>query len=124
MILRSLGQGFLLTTPIQLASATATLSLNGHHQRPQMIYAVQDPKIEIMNMPPPKSLSKIQIIKQSNWDYVQNAMKGVVHSLHGTARSINRSLKYKMAGKTGSVILDIRDGRTICMSPQVSLYIK
>lgn len=101
-LITGIGQGFLLTTPIQLASATATLSLNGHHQRPQMIYAVQDPKIEIMNMPPPKSLSKIEIIKQSNWDYVQSAMKGVVHSLYGTARSINRNLKYKIAGKTGT----------------------
>lgn len=101
-LITGIGQGFMLTTPLQLASATATLALNGQRQRPQMIYAVQDPKIEILNLKPPKSLSPVPIIKQQNWDYIKSAMKDVVHSLHGTARSINRNLTYKMAGKTGT----------------------
>jgi len=67
-----------------------------------MIYAMQDPKIEILNLRPPKALNNIEIIQPDNWDIVQQAMKGVIHSLHGTARSINRDLKYKMAGKTGT----------------------
>lgn len=101
-LITGIGQGFLLTTPLQLATTTASLALNGHRQRPQMIYATQDPKIEILNIRPPKSLEKIEILQQSNWDYVHQAMKGVVHTLYGTARSINRDLKYKMAGKTGT----------------------
>ena len=101
-LITGIGQGFMLVTPLQLATATAALALNGNRQRPQMIYALQDPKIEILNLKPPKSLDKINIISQPNWDYVQHAMKGVVHSLHGTARSINRGLTYKMAGKTGT----------------------
>jgi len=101
-LITGIGQGFLLTTPLQLASATATLAVNGQRQRPQMIYAIQDPKIEILNLRPPKSLDSVEIIKQQNWDYIHLAMKGVVHTLHGTARSINRGLKYKMAGKTGT----------------------
>ena len=101
-LITGIGQGFLLTTPLQLASATATLSLDGHHQLPQMIYAIQDPKIEILNKRPPKLLTKVDIINPLNWKYVQQSMKAVVHSLYGTARSINRGLKYKMAGKTGT----------------------
>jgi len=101
-LITGIGQGFMLTTPLQLATATANLALNGIRQRPQMIYAIQDPKIEILNLRPPKSLDRIEIKQQSNWDYVHNAMKGVVHTLHGTARSINRGLKYKIAGKTGT----------------------
>lgn len=101
-LITGIGQGFLLTTPLQLASATATLSLDGHRQRPQMIYAIQDPKIEILNERPPKLLTKVDVINPLNWKYVQQSMKAVVHSLYGTARSINRDLKYKMAGKTGT----------------------
>ena len=101
-LITGIGQGFMLTTPLQLATATANLALNGIRQRPQMIYAIQDPKIEILNLRPPKSLNPIDIIQQTNWDYIHNAMKGVVHTLHGTARSINRGLKYKIAGKTGT----------------------
>ncbi len=101
-LITGIGQGFMLTTPLQLAVATATLAINGKRQRPQMIYAKQDPKIEILNLRPPKSLKRIEIKQQKNWDYVHQAMKDVVHSLHGTARSINRNLKYKMAGKTGT----------------------
>ena len=92
----------MLTTPLQLASATASLSLDGHRQRPQMIYAIQDPKIEILNKRPPQLLTKVNVINPSNWKYIQQSMKAVVHSLYGTARSINRELKYKMAGKTGT----------------------
>ena len=101
-LITGIGQGFMLVTPLQLATATAALSLNGKQQRPQMIYAMQDPKIEILNLRPPKALNKIEIIQPRNWNIVQQAMKGVVHSLHGTARGLNRELKYKMAGKTGT----------------------
>lgn len=101
-LITGIGQGFMLMTPIQLASATGALALNGNRQQPQMIYAIQDPKIEILNLRPPKALKRIEVIQQQNWDYVQRAMKDVVHSLHGTARSINSGLKYSMAGKTGT----------------------
>ncbi len=101
-LITGIGQGFMLTTPLQLASTTATLALNGRHQRPQMIYAVEDPKIKILNLKPPKSLASVQVLEQRNWDTIHQSMKDVVHSLHGTARSINRNLKYKIAGKTGT----------------------
>jgi len=101
-LITGIGQGFMLVTPLQLAVSTASLSLDGIRQRPQMIYATQNPKIEILNIRPPKSLPKISIVNQDNWNYVKDAMKGVVHSLHGTARSLNRNLQYIMAGKTGT----------------------
>ncbi len=101
-LITGIGQGFMLTTPLQLATATATLSLNGQRQRPQMIYAVEDPEIKILNIKPPKSFDNIIITEQKNWDTVHQAMKDVIHSLHGTARSINHNLKYQIAGKTGT----------------------
>jgi len=101
-LITGIGQGFMLVTPLQLADATATLSRDGQSQRPQMIYAVEDPKTKIIKINPPKPLEKIAILQQNNWNTIQQAMKSVVHSLHGTARSINHHLKYKMAGKTGT----------------------
>jgi len=101
-VITGIGQGFMSVTPLQLASATATLSLDGQRQRPQMIYAIEDPKTKILNLRPPKSLEQIEILKEHNWKTIKQAMKGVVHSLYGTARGINRNLNYKMAGKTGT----------------------
>ncbi len=101
-LITGIGQGFMLVTPLQLADATATLARDGQAQRPQMIYAIEDPKTKIIKINPPKPLEKITILQQYNWDTIQQAMKSVVHSLHGTARGINRHLKYKMAGKTGT----------------------
>ncbi len=110
-LITGIGQGFMLTTPLQLASATAALALNGQRQRPQMIYAIEDPKIQILNVKPPKSFESIPVLDQRNWDTIHQSMKDVVHSLHGTARSINRNLKYKMAGKTGTAqVQSIKQG--------------
>jgi penicillin-binding protein 2 len=41
-------------------------------------------------------------IDVEHWDYIHQAMKAVIHSPRGTARGINKGLKYTIAGKTGT----------------------
>jgi len=101
-LISGIGQGFNLITPLQLASATATLARHGIHLRPRVLYGVQDPTTEQIQIQEPQPLEPVQISNEGNWDYIINAMMEVVHGLRGTARKIGRNASYKIAGKTGT----------------------
>ena len=93
-----IGQGFLLSTPLQLASATATLAMRGKRMRPHLLRYIDQQKIF------PDSyyeLPGVTDVAQHNWSYIINAMEHVVSGRHGTARRI-ASKKYRIAGKTGT----------------------
>jgi penicillin-binding protein 2 len=49
-------------------------------------------------MPPTKVIQA----SDGNWDFVHEAMKGVVHNVRGTAKIINKSLSYHNAVTTGT----------------------
>ena len=74
------------------------------------ITGLQDGKVHVPNstiVTDAVSLTKvfyegIEFNDDKNWKTRVKAMKNVVHGLHGTARGINRDLKYTMAGKTGT----------------------
>ena len=89
----SIGQGFTLTTPIQLVVMTAGLATQGEIPIPQVVRSTN--KIILMKR-------KIEISKP-NWNYVRRAMKDVVHSPRGTARRLNQGIDYQISGKTGTV---------------------
>ncbi len=97
-----IGQGYMLTTPLQLAHATAAISMMGQRFKPRMLYAIQDernsPLIATQTLP----LKNIPVNDEKNWKTILSAMKNVVHGLHGTARGISYNLQYTMAGKTGT----------------------
>lgn len=101
-VITGIGQGFMLTTPLQLASATATISTMGQRFKPRMIYAIQDEQNGELKTTKAESLTPVPISEESNWQTVIHSMKNVVHSIYGTARGINRNLKYTIAGKTGT----------------------
>lgn len=101
-LIAGIGQGFMLATPVQLASATATISEYGKRKKPRMIYALQDANEEKHHLIKPVSLESVHISRQSNWQTVIQAMQKVVAAPHGTARIISRNLKYTIAGKTGT----------------------
>jgi len=92
----SIGQGFMLTTPLQLAVMSARIASRGEIIRPQLIKAIDGQ--EIM---PTKMVEKLQI-DDAYWDYIHGAMIDVVHASNGTGRIINKDLNYKIAGKTGT----------------------
>jgi penicillin-binding protein 2 len=90
-----IGQGYFLTTPIQLAVSTMTIANKGVHFKPRFLAAKGDQQI------PPVELDKIEI-DDKHWQSVHTAMRNVVHGQRGTANKINRGAQYRMAGKTGS----------------------
>ena len=101
-LITGIGQGFMLATPLQLASITATLSQQGQRQTPRMLYAVQDATTNDFNVQESKPLEKIEEIKKEHWQTVIQAMRDVVHGPRGTARGIGYGMQYEAAGKTGT----------------------
>jgi penicillin-binding protein 2 len=92
----SIGQGFMLSTPLQLAVMTARIASKGKIIEPRLVKSVGG--IDLV----PAKTKQIKEIDPKYWDYIHDSMKGVVHSARGTATSINRGLTYTMAGKTGT----------------------
>ena len=88
----SIGQGYLLTTPIQLALMTSMLANRGKSLSPKLVKH-KNFILETQNKPD---------IKNEHWEYIHNAMTNVVHSEKGTAKLINKDINYKIAGKTGT----------------------
>lgn len=97
-----IGQGYMLTTPLQLAHATAAISMMGKRFKPRMLYATQDEHNSELIKTKAQSLEAVPISDEKNWRTVIKAMKNVVHGITGTARGIQEGLKYSIAGKTGT----------------------
>jgi len=101
-LITGIGQGFTLTTPLQLANITAILGSNGNRYQPHIIHAIGEPGVEEVTLQKPRLIGVVEKNKADNWAIVINAMKKVVHGLRGTARRISHDLDYKIAGKTGT----------------------
>lgn len=101
-LITGIGQGFMLTTPLQLANITAILSRRGQRKQPRMLYAIEAPDNTRFDIIPPISVNPPASADEANWETIIQAMKQVVHGVHGTARRISRKLPYTIAGKTGT----------------------
>jgi penicillin-binding protein 2 len=94
-----IGQGYFLATPLQLASATATLANRGHHIRPRVVDSIEKPDGSLIESP--MLVDDLHQLDPMHWDQVIHAMSQVVEGLRGTARSIQTE-QYRIAGKTGT----------------------
>ena len=92
----SIGQGFMLATPLQLAVAAARLGTRGQVRRPRLVRAAGE---EIYHEVAPDAVLDIA---PQHWRPVLDAMRGVVHDGRGTARQAGVGMAYEMAGKTGT----------------------
>ena len=110
-LINGIGQGYMLSTPLQLASITATLSMHGQRFKPRILKSTQDPKTMVLEPVAPQAYPEVHKISLKNWQTIIKAMNKVVHGLKGTGRGISYGLKYKMAGKTGtSQVFGIKEG--------------
>ena len=101
-LITGIGQGFTLTTPLQLAHITATLGNGGQRYKPRIVHAVGEPGVDDISLLEPRFIGEVQKDNNDHWTAIIDAMTKVVHSIYGTARGINRDLPYKIAGKTGT----------------------
>ncbi|MGI9320225.1 MAG: penicillin-binding protein 2, partial [Thiogranum sp.] len=101
-LIAGIGQGFMLTTPIQLASATATLSKYGRQLKPHIVASTQQYDDIELTPVPVEPLADTPVGDLHHWTNVINAMREVVHGKRGTARKIGKDSKFEIAGKTGT----------------------
>ena len=101
-LISGIGQGYMLTTPLQLAVATSALANKGKKIQPRLLKEMRDTNGEITAMAVP-SISWIKLKREDRWDLMHKAMQRVLRGKWGTARATGWKLKgYEMAGKTGT----------------------
>jgi len=100
-LITGIGQGFNVSSPIQLALGTAILANYGLHIRPHLAYARENNALQEKTYYTPQMVNTVPIVKKSNWDYMTQSMRKVVHSNRGTARKI-KTKAFDIAGKTGT----------------------
>ncbi len=99
-LILGIGQGYFLSTPLQLAAATAALANDGSFLSPRMVASISEREGRHVE-PVIATVRPIPITSQPDWDDVHDAMLHVVEGPRGTARLI-RSKDYRIAGKTGT----------------------
>ena len=92
-IVASIGQGFILASPIQLAVMMARICTNGRLIKPTII---KDQEIN-------KKFSKISVTEDKTYTYIKKGMFNAVNDINGTAYQSREIMPgYYMAGKTAT----------------------
>ncbi|EKF75787.1 penicillin-binding protein 2 [Alcanivorax hongdengensis A-11-3] len=87
----SIGQGFVLVTPLQLATATAILASHGKQITPTLAAG------EVHHT----ERHDLVLKDADNWQKMTDAMVDVTETLHGTAQNM-RNDQYRVAAKSGT----------------------
>lgn len=101
-VIVSIGQGYLLATPLQLAHATAAVAMRGQRFRPHLGRAVENPLTGERRMAQAETLPPVELADILDWEVVISAMQSVLQSETGTARAVGLGAAYPMAGKSGT----------------------
>lgn len=97
-----IGQGTLLTTPLQMANVAAILSHRGVGFKPHLVKSIDVAHSGNLIEKPIEQITDVNLKSSAHWDLVIDAMQKVVHTPGGTAYRISQGLRYRMAGKTGT----------------------
>lgn len=101
-VIASIGQGYMLATPLQLANAVAAVATKGKRYRPHLVAATQNTMTGERVLYSPERLDDIALQEESHWDAVILGMREVLHGQNGTARAAAAGAQYEMAGKSGT----------------------
>jgi penicillin-binding protein 2 len=101
-VIASIGQGYMLATPLQLANAIAAVATRGERYQPRLVAATQNTITGERTMYPAVRLDDIRLEDETHWDTVIYAMREVMHGVRGTARAAAANSEYEMAGKSGT----------------------
>nr|WP_314485060.1 penicillin-binding protein 2 [uncultured Pseudomonas sp.] len=105
-LILGIGQGYMQSTPLQLAQATALIASKGKWIRPHLAKTIE-------GVPPvdPNPMPDIVLRDPSNWAKVNHGMQQVVHGARGTARVAGVGAQYLIAGKSGTAqVVAIKQG--------------
>ena len=96
----SIGQGYVLATPIQMANATAAIANHGILYKPQLVDYLTDENGEVVRPFEPQVLHQVAVDPEY-LDVVREGMYGAMNFPYGTATRINVP-GVVLAGKTGT----------------------
>jgi penicillin-binding protein 2 len=104
-----IGQGYMLATPLQLATMTATLANGGTPVYPRLLKAVQDARTSEMRQVEHR-LGQPVNVKPEHLALIKAAMVGVTQP-GGTAVKAGLDAGYTIAGKTGTAqVIGLKQG--------------
>lgn len=99
-VIFGIGQGYMTSTPLQLAHMTAVLATRGRNFQPRLVRALRDPETQKVTELAPKPLPRPNAGKPEDWERVVDGMRAVMEG--GTATRAAAGAPYKIAGKTGT----------------------
>ena len=105
-LILGIGQGYMQTTPLQLAQATALMATRGKWIRPHLAKSIQG-----VTPVDPNPLPDIVLRDPKFWDNGRHGMEEVMHGARGTARKVGDTAVYRIAGKSGTAqVVAIKQG--------------
>jgi len=108
-VIAGIGQGYHLTTPLQLATAAAMLANGGKRIEPRLVQAVRDPLTHAW-LPQPGVVRGQMAITPEHLAVVREGMMDVMRP-GGTASAAAAGAPYAIAGKTGTAqVVGIKQG--------------
>jgi penicillin-binding protein 2 len=96
----SIGQGEILTTPVQLCELAARFANGGKRVHPHIVKRILDPDGTCVYAAPVDA-APVPGVDRSTLDFIREAMRGVVEDDHGTGRAAAVP-GIAVAGKTGT----------------------
>ena len=105
-LILGIGQGYMQTTPLQLAQATALMASRGKWIRPHLARRVNG--VQPVDTDPP---ADIVLRDPKAWEPARLGMEHVLHGARGTARKVGEAAAYRIAGKSGTAqVVAIKQG--------------
>ncbi|GBL53808.1 penicillin-binding protein 2 [Pseudomonas citronellolis] len=96
-LILGIGQGYMQSTPLQLAQMTALIANHGKWIRPHLARTVDgQPPVD------PEPMPDIDLREPGNWELIDSDMQQVVHNARGTAHKVGAASVYRIAGKSGT----------------------
>ncbi len=105
-LILGIGQGYMQTTPLQLAQVSALVANHGKWIRPHLAKTVD-------GVPPvdPNPMPDIVLRNPGDWAQVSAGMQQVMHNPRGTAHKVGDTSTYRIAGKSGTAqVVAIKQG--------------
>ena len=105
-LILGIGQGYMQTTPLQMAQATALIASKGKWNRPHLARTIEgQPPVD------ENPIDDIVLRDKSDWIKVTHGMEQVMHNARGTARQAAAGAQYRIAGKSGTAqVVAIKQG--------------
>ena len=108
-VIAGIGQGYHLTTPLQLAAAAAMLANGGKRIEPRLVQAMREPHAQTWQ-PLPGAVRGQVAITPAHLELVREGMMDVMRP-GGTAAAAAAGAPYTIAGKTGTAqVVGIKQG--------------